>query len=278
MCTDRPNSNAKALFPVRSFAACTNSKYWDIGTRLSPSRSRSGEIRDRCSSASRPAPLVAANSTTLLALPADTVASTMRSANGVTGDHDCDSWGHGRLPGRLSLYSARAISNRPELDHPPEERDMSTVITREPTPIRSRLGPTVDRVGLPVYRLNLMRVGYLVMGVGLAFVKWPLLFGAARSLPVFEGVVACLLTAVSLLAFLGLRHPVAMLPVLLFETGWKAIWFATVALPHLVAGDIDAATTMVLLNCSVVVVIAAVTPWDYAWKRYVATRGDAWRR
>ena len=155
---------------------------------------------------------------------------------------------------------------------------MSTVTTSQPTGSQSPPRPTVDRVGLPVYRLNLMRVGYLVMGVGLALYKWPLLFGAAPSLPVFEGVVACLLTPMSLLAFLGLRHPVAMLPVLLFETGWKAIWFATVALPHLVAGDIDAATTMVLLNCSVVVVIAAVTPWDYAWKRYVATRGDAWRR
>jgi len=129
-----------------------------------------------------------------------------------------------------------------------------------------------------VYRLNLMRVGYLVMVVGLALVKWPLLFGAAPSLPVFEGVVACLLSAMSLLALLGLRHPLAMLPILLFEVAWKVLWFAAVALPHLIAGDIDAATTAVLLNCSVVVVIAAVTPWDYAWKRYARTRGDAWRR
>jgi hypothetical protein len=132
--------------------------------------------------------------------------------------------------------------------------------------------------GLPVYRLNLMRVGYLVMGVGLALFKWPLLFGAAPSLPVFEGVVAALLTAMSLLAFLGLRHPLAMLPILLFECGWKAIWFVAVALPHLLAGDIDAATTAVLANCSVVVVIAAVTPWGYAWRRYVTTAGDKWRR
>jgi hypothetical protein len=56
-------------------------------------------------------------------------------------------------------------------------------------------------------RLNVMRLGYAFMGVGLAIVKWPILVQNAASLPVFEGVVACLLTAMSLLAFLGLRYP-----------------------------------------------------------------------
>lgn len=48
-----------------------------------------------------------------------------------------------------------------------------------------------------------MRFGYAFMGVGIAVVKWPVLLQDARSLPVMEGVVACLLTAMSLLAFLG---------------------------------------------------------------------------
>ena len=70
---------------------------------------------------------------------------------------------------------------------------------------------------LSTRRLNIMRLGYAFMGVGLAIVKWPILVQNASSLPVFEGVVACLLTAMSLLAFLGLRYPVRMLPILLFE-------------------------------------------------------------
>ena len=73
----------------------------------------------------------------------------------------------------------------------------------------SRVSPAMSE--LPLYRLNLMRVGYLVMGVGLAIVKWPMLLHAS-SLPLFEGVVACLLTAMSLLAFLGLRYPVRLCP------------------------------------------------------------------
>ena len=57
-----------------------------------------------------------------------------------------------------------------------------------------------------------------------------------------DGVVTCLLTAMSLLAFLGLIYPVQMLPILMFEVAWKLIWIATVAVPHLFVGDMDAAT------------------------------------
>ena len=81
----------------------------------------------------------------------------------------------------------------------------------------------------------------------------------------------------SLLAFLGLRYPVRMLPILLFEVTWKVIWIAAVALPHLVADDIDAATSAVLFNCSLVVIIIAVIPWPYVWRNYVRAPGDAWR-
>ena len=65
---------------------------------------------------------------------------------------------------------------------------------------------------LSTRRLNVMRFGYAFIGVGLAIVKWPVLIQDARSLPVMDGVVVCLLTAMSLLAFIGLRYPVRMLP------------------------------------------------------------------
>jgi hypothetical protein len=135
---------------------------------------------------------------------------------------------------------------------------------------------TVDHELSP-RRLNIMRLGYAFMGVGLAIVKWPILVQNPASLPVFEGVVACLLTAMSLLAFLGLKYPVRMLPVLLFEVLWKVIWIAAVALPHLVADDVDTATGAVLVNCSLVVIIIAVIPWPYVWRRYIQAPGDAWR-
>ena len=136
---------------------------------------------------------------------------------------------------------------------------------------------STDVAGLTLARVNLMRAGYLFMGLGLVIVKWPHL-PHASDLPLYEGVELCLLTAMSLLAFLGLRYPVKLLPVLLFESAWKLLWLGLVAAPRAVSGELDSAFSQVATNCSLVVVILAVIPWRYAWQQYVRADGDPWRR
>lgn len=136
--------------------------------------------------------------------------------------------------------------------------------------------PTTTAPDLTLIRLHLMRGGYLVIGVGLALVKWPLL-PHAHTLPLYEGVTLCLLTAMSLLAFVGVLHPVRLLPLLLFESAWKFLWLALVALPRAVTGSLDAATTETLVSCSVVLIVLVAIPWRYTWRTYVRTPGDRWR-
>ena len=125
-------------------------------------------------------------------------------------------------------------------------------------------------------RLHLMRAGYLLMGVGLVLVKWPLLPGA-HDRPLYEGVTICILTAMSLFAFLGLRYPVKLLPLLLLESVWKLLWLSVVALPEAVSGRLDADMAEVAVNCSLVVLILAVIPWSHVWSTYVRADGDRWR-
>ena len=130
---------------------------------------------------------------------------------------------------------------------------------------------------LRIARLNLLRAGYLLIGVGLAVTKWPLLLRDPASLPVMDGVVLAMLTAMSLLAFLGLRYPLRMLPTLLFEVTWKLLWLATVGLPHLLAGDVSAELGRTLFSVSLVAVVLTVIPWDHVWRQYVKAPGDTWR-
>ena len=144
------------------------------------------------------------------------------------------------------------------------------------TTIAARATAIPSPTDLSLPRLYLLRAGYLFMGGGLALVKWPLL-ADAHSLPLYEGVTLCLLTAMSLLALVGLRHPVTMLPVLLLEVTWKVIWLGLVALPASRAGDLDPAMSEVLVNCSFVVVIIAVIPWRHVWRAYVRASGARWR-
>ena len=60
--------------------------------------------------------------------------------------------------------------------------------------------------------------------------KRPLL-ADARTRPLWESATLCLLVAMSLLAFLGLRDPVKLLPVPLFESVCKLLWLGLVACP-----------------------------------------------
>jgi hypothetical protein len=136
--------------------------------------------------------------------------------------------------------------------------------------------PATSPAELSLTRLHLMRAGYLLMGLGLALRKWPQL-PDAHTLPLYEGVTLCLLTAMSLLALLGLRFPVRMLPVLLFEVIWKVLWLSLVALPDAVSGTLVNQTATVAVNCSLVVVIIAVTPWAYVVRTYLRAPGESWR-
>ena len=120
---------------------------------------------------------------------------------------------------------------------------------------------------LSPFRISVMRGGYLVMVVGLATVKWPLL-PEAHTMPLYEGVTLSLLTAMSLLALVGLFRPVRMLPVLVFEVLWKVIWLSLVALPRAVAGDLGPEFVRVAVNCSLLVVIAVAVPWGHVWRAW----------
>ena len=129
---------------------------------------------------------------------------------------------------------------------------------------------------LPTWRLNVMRVGYFVMGVGLAVTKWPELI-AHGPWELKAGTVLTMLVAMSVLALLGLRYPQRMLPILLFEVGWKPTWLGVVALPLWLDGNLTGATREQTAWVLWVVIIVAVIPWRHVVSQFVLARGDRWR-
>jgi hypothetical protein len=116
--------------------------------------------------------------------------------------------------------------------------------------------------GLALWQVNLMRVGYLVMGVGLVVFKWPLLVDH-EPWSLAEGTVECLLVGMSVLALIGLRYPVRMLPILLFEVTWKLLWLGVVALPLWLDGHLDGAAREQAGKVLWVAIIIVVIPWRF---------------
>ena len=133
-----------------------------------------------------------------------------------------------------------------------------------------------SELSLPTWRLNLMRVGYLVMGGGLVIVKWPEFF-ARGPWELDHGTVLTMLVAMSVLALLGLRYPQQMLPILLFEVGWKALWLGVVALPLWLDGNLTGAFWENTIKVLWVIIVVAVIPWRHAFRQFVLARGERWR-
>ena len=136
---------------------------------------------------------------------------------------------------------------------------------------------TAATVVVPVWRLNLLRALYLLVVVGLGIVVWPGVIHHAlhhdRPWALMQGVVACMLAAFSAVSVLGLRYPLQMLPLLLWELLWKLIWLSVVALPLWRANQLDDATAEIASQCLLVVVIPFVIPWRYVAANYLRMRG-----
>src|SRR5215470_11947614 len=112
-------------------------------------------------------------------------------------------------------------------------------------------GNLAERTALPepsLFRLYTLRVAYFVMAAGL---------GAT--------------------AALGLRYPIKMLPILLFEMVWKAIYLIAFALPLWSAHQINEAVAEDIKAVLMVVIFIPLIPWRYLFAQYVMKRGDRWK-
>ena len=156
--------------------------------------------------------------------------------------------------------------------------DIVSAIPRDTAGAEERQDPIVRPAGpLPRWRMYALRAVYLYLVVGLAVTRWPAFVQRDEPLPLMDGVVDAMLVALSVLFLIGIRYPVAMLPVLLFEAAWKLLWLATVALP-LWAGDrLTPAFGEMAFLLSWVAPVLLVMPWGYVVRRYVLTRGERWR-
>jgi hypothetical protein len=127
-----------------------------------------------------------------------------------------------------------------------------------------------------LWRLYALRLIYLLIFVGLSSFVWRQPFFESSGWPLMTGIAKSMFAALALLTLLGLRYPLQMLPLILFETLWKAIWLAVIALPAAHNGRWDVVEATVY-ECIGIVVVLFIMPWGYVWTRYVTAPGDPWR-
>jgi hypothetical protein len=129
---------------------------------------------------------------------------------------------------------------------------------------------------ISILRIYLLRAMYLVIAVGLGITIWPGIL-APGNVSHMGSVVRGMLGALALMSLWGVRYPIKMLPILLFELLWKVIWVVAFGLGPWLNGELDAARQETLFSCLLgVVLVPVVVPWGYVLRHYIRATGDRW--
>jgi hypothetical protein len=128
-----------------------------------------------------------------------------------------------------------------------------------------------------LFRLYVLRALYLFIVVGLGFYLWPGVLDPNKHWELMQGEVSCMLAAFSLLCIVGLRYPLQMLPVLLWEVTWKTLWLVLVPLPQWMAGRLDPSLGPTIFAISLVGLVYLAIPWRYVYVHYVKAAAERWQ-
>ena len=127
------------------------------------------------------------------------------------------------------------------------------------------------------FRLYLLRAMYVFIAVGLAIFKLPRILNPTPGISNAGAVVGSVLGAIALLAVLGIRYPLKMLPLLFFELLWKVLWVLGWGLPLWYTQQLSLDSQETLIAALVgVVLVPLVIPWGYVFKQYVQAPGNPW--
>ncbi len=129
-------------------------------------------------------------------------------------------------------------------------------------------------------RLYVMRALYLLILLGVGSMALPGLTNPAAPIEPMRGVALSFWGALAVLAAVGLRYPLQMLPLLFVQLVYKTIWLLAVALPLWSAGsEFDAATAEFARAMMIGIVLdLLVIPWGYVLAYYVRKPGDRWTK
>jgi hypothetical protein len=147
-------------------------------------------------------------------------------------------------------------------------------MTSAAEPVSATAGAATDGE-VSLLRLYVLRATYLLLVVGLGAMVLPPLVSHE---PTARGVIPSLLGGVWVLAFLGLRYPLQLLPLLILEFVWKAIWLVAFGLPQWSSGEAPPTFGADFQAIAVgAILMPIVIPWRYIWRHYFRQPGDAWR-
>lgn len=128
------------------------------------------------------------------------------------------------------------------------------------------------------WRINVMRFLFLLMAFFMGSFVWPQMLFESADWDVMRGLAKSMLAALSLMSLLGVRYPLQMLPLMLYEIAWKTIWIVLIALRAWASGKWNADIEALFFDCIGIVIAYFIVPWRYVWARYFVQPMEPLRR
>ena len=124
-------------------------------------------------------------------------------------------------------------------------------------------------------RLYVIRAACLASVIALGFSNLPALIWPD---PIGRGMITGILGGLWVMALIGIRYPLTMVPIFLFELIWKTIWLLRFGLPQWLAGTGSPRLGADLIEIGLFpFLFALVIPWGYVCRHYVRAPADRWR-
>ncbi len=124
-------------------------------------------------------------------------------------------------------------------------------------------------------RLYLLRANYLVWAIAGIFMAVPPLITPD---PAARGMIDSMCGGLWVMGIFGVRYPLQMLPIFLFEFVWKTIWVLRFGLPQWMAGEGSPRLGEDLISIgNGPIVFGLIIPWGYVWRHYIKQPAERWR-
>lgn len=125
-------------------------------------------------------------------------------------------------------------------------------------------------IGVSLFRLNLMRVLFIVMFLVLGLDVWEALINSKTPIDPMKGIALSFWAALATLPILWLKNPLKVIPILLLQLSYKIIWLAFIAYPLWVVDELELSTVANLAKSNFIGAILdiLVIPWAYFIKKY----------
>ncbi|HEX4861013.1 MAG TPA: hypothetical protein VFV07_07230, partial [Rhizomicrobium sp.] len=129
---------------------------------------------------------------------------------------------------------------------------------------------------VPLWRLYVLRALYAVLAAAEGSIQLSAFLHHAHWTQA-STVAHSFLLALALLSIVGIRYPLKILPLLVYELLWKTIWLLGIALPLWAANQVDADTSKSFFEIAPVIILIPLLPWGYIFSNYLKKPGDRWR-